>query len=121
MPSYLADPQRRTGNLPGLARSNFNNRAIRQGTFVASGVSTFIWQVLSIYVPDDGNLDNWVANFKAALQSYITPVGTLPDGAYLPIAGGPCRATSTFRPARRSSCPTTLTCAALMSAGPRMA
>ena len=39
-----------------------------QGTFVASGVLTFIWQVLSIYVPDDGNLDNWVANFKAALQ-----------------------------------------------------
>ena len=97
MPSYLADPQRGTGNLPGLARSNFNNRAIRQGTFVASGVSTFIWQVLSIYVPDDGNLDNWVANFKAALQSYITPGGTLPDGPYLPIAGGTMQGNINFQ------------------------
>jgi hypothetical protein len=88
MASYNADPQLQTGNLPGLARSNFNNRALRQGCFVAAGVSTFVWEVLSIYVPDDGDLDNWVANFKAALQAYITPGGTLPGGPYLPLAGG---------------------------------
>src|SRR5215469_16878219 len=88
MPAYLADPQLQTGNLPGLARANFNNRTLRQGAFVAAGVSTFIYQTLSIYVPDDGNMANWVANFKAALQAFITPGGTLPGGPYLPLSGG---------------------------------
>jgi Chaperone of endosialidase len=88
MPSYTADPQRQTGNLPGIARSSFNNRVQRQGAFVATAISTFVWEVLSIYVPDDGDLDNYVANFKAALRAYITPEGALPGGPYLPIAGG---------------------------------
>jgi cytoskeletal protein CcmA (bactofilin family) len=88
MPSYQSDPQRQTGNLPGIARSSFNNRVQRQGAFVGAAISTFVWEVLSIYVPDDGDLDNYVANFKAALRQYITPEGALPGGPYLPIAGG---------------------------------
>jgi len=88
MATYQSDPLRQTGNLPGLAISNFNNRALRQACFGMAGVSTFIWEVLQIYVPDDGDLANWVANFRAALQAFITPGGTLPGGPYLPLSGG---------------------------------
>src|SRR3954467_1792850 len=58
--SYLADPQTQTGNLPGMARSNFVNKTLRQGAFVASGVSTFITEELQEYVSDDGDVPKWV-------------------------------------------------------------
>jgi hypothetical protein len=98
MPAYQSDAQRDTGNLPGIARSSFNNRVQRQGAFVATAISTFVWEVLSIYVPDDGDLDNYVANFKAALRAYITPEGALPGGPYLPTAGGTMLGNIDFNP-----------------------
>jgi hypothetical protein len=65
--AYVADPLTGTGNQPGIARSNVNNKALRQGTFVAAGVSQFITEQLDQYVFDDANLENWVTLFREAL------------------------------------------------------
>jgi hypothetical protein len=91
MPSYGTDAQIGTGNLPGVARSNFNNRAIRQGTFVAAAVSTFLAQQLvpgvTPYIADDGDLLKYVGYFREAIALMITSAQP-PSGQYLPIAGG---------------------------------
>jgi hypothetical protein len=65
--SYVADPLTGAGNQPGIARSNVNNKALRQGTFVAAGVCQFITEQLDQYVFDDANLENWVTLFREAL------------------------------------------------------
>jgi hypothetical protein len=65
--SYVADPLTGAGNQPGIARSNVNNKALRQGTFVAAGVSQFITEQLDEYVFDDANLASWVDKFRRAL------------------------------------------------------
>jgi hypothetical protein len=65
--SYAADPLTGAGNQPGIARSNVNNKALRQGTFVAAGVSQFITEQLNEYVFDDANLASWVDKFRRAL------------------------------------------------------
>jgi hypothetical protein len=87
---YFADPQRPTGNLPGIARSNFNNKAIRQGTFVAHSLCLWVSQQIQAYIPDDGDDIHWIAEFSQALADFI--MITIPPppnlGAYLPLAGG---------------------------------
>jgi hypothetical protein len=90
LPTYFTDPLLQTGNLPGLAISSFNNRAIRQGTFVASSLCLWISGQINQYIPDDGNQINWQAEWQQALANFVLamiPAG--PDlGAYLPLAGG---------------------------------
>jgi hypothetical protein len=88
--SYANDPQRLSGNLPGIARSNFNNKAIRQGTFVAHSLCLWISEQLTQYVPDDGSDVNWIGSYNSALSKYIFQViPPAPNlGAYLPLAGG---------------------------------
>jgi hypothetical protein len=87
---YNADPQRPTGALPGLARSNFHNKAMRQGTFVAHSLCLWISQQLQQYIPDDGNDIAWIGEFSSALSAYM--LALIPPGpnlgAYLPLAGG---------------------------------
>lgn len=87
---YDADPQRPTGNLPGIARSNFNNKAIRQGTFVAHSLCLWISQQLVQYIPDDGNDIAWIGEWTQALSQFM--LALIPPGpnlgAYLPLAGG---------------------------------
>jgi hypothetical protein len=88
--SYDAEPQRQSGALPGIARSNFSNKAIRQGTFIAHSLSLWISQQLILYIYDDGNDVNWMANFTNALNQLI--LAAIPPGpnlgAYLPLIGG---------------------------------
>jgi hypothetical protein len=97
---YLNDPQRSTGNLPGLARSNFNNKAIRQGTFVAHSLSLWVSQQIQTYVPDDGNDIAWIGEWTQAISSFI--LALLPPGpnmgAYLPLSGGNMFGNITFNP-----------------------
>jgi hypothetical protein len=87
---YLADPQRPTGNLPGIARSNFNNKAVRQGTFVAHSLCLWMSQQILEYIPDDGDDIKWIGEWSNALSQYI--LALIPPGpnlgAYLPLAGG---------------------------------
>jgi hypothetical protein len=90
LPTYFTDPLLATGNLPGLAISAFNNRALRQGTFVASSLCLWMSGQLQQYIPDDGNQINWQSEWQNALAHFVSaliPAG--PDlGAYLPLAGG---------------------------------
>jgi hypothetical protein len=90
MQSYGTDPQTGSGNLPGIARSAFVNRSLRQGTFVAAAISTFIAGQLTLYVYDDGDLLKYVSYFSEAINKLI--IAALPPGPnlglYLPLAGG---------------------------------
>jgi len=87
---YFTDPLLQTGNLPGLAISAFNNRALRQGTFVASSLCQWISNQSNIYVPDDGSQINWITEFQNALSAFV--LALIPQGPnlglYLPLAGG---------------------------------
>src|SRR5215471_10146257 len=65
--AYFNDPLIQTGNMPGIAISAFNNRALRQGTFVASSMCQWISQQTQIYIPDDGNQINWITEWQNAL------------------------------------------------------
>lgn len=87
---YQNDAQRPTGNLPGIARSNFNNKAIRQGTFVAHSLSLWTSQQINEYIADDGNDIAWIGSFSSALSAFmLTLIPEGPNlGLYLPIAGG---------------------------------
>jgi hypothetical protein len=90
LPAYFTDPLLGTGNMPGIAISAFNNRALRQGTFVASSLCLWISGQTQVYVPDNGDQVAWMASWQQALANFVTaliPAG--PNlGAYLPLAGG---------------------------------
>lgn len=70
-PAYEADPLLATGNQPGIARSNFVNKALRQGTFPTAAISTFMTEELNELVIDDGNLANYEDQFKRAIKHYV--------------------------------------------------
>jgi len=98
--AYFTDPLLQTGNLPGLAISAFNNRALRQGTFVASSLCQWISNQLNVYIPDDGSQINWITEYQNALAAFVAaliPAG--PNlGAYLPLAGGTMVGNIAFQP-----------------------
>jgi hypothetical protein len=71
-PTYLASPELNAGFAAGIAQAPHLNKVWRQGTFVAHGVSQFISDALNIDVHDDGNAAAWVANFKQALNVWIS-------------------------------------------------
>ena len=95
---YLNDPQRPTGNQPGIARSNFMNKATRQGTFVAHSLCLWISEQIQVYIPDDGNDIAWIGEFSQALADFI--LATIPPppnlGLFLPLAGGQMSGNITF-------------------------
>lgn len=99
-PAYFTDPLLGTGNLPGIAISSFNNRALRQGTFVASSLCLWISGQIQAYIPDDGDQIHWQSEWQNALSNFVAsliPPG--PDlGAYLPLAGGQMGGNITFQP-----------------------
>ncbi|MFM9932836.1 hypothetical protein [Achromobacter xylosoxidans] len=66
---YLADSQRDSGNVPGVARSKLANKAQRQSSFVASMVGLFIAEQSGIDVLDDGDIPGLKADFLAALNA----------------------------------------------------
>jgi hypothetical protein len=90
LPAYFTDPLLGTGNMPGIAISAFNNRALRQGTFVASSLCLWISDQIQQYVPDDGDQIHWISEWQNALADFV--LALIPPGpnlgAYLPLAGG---------------------------------
>jgi len=60
------------GFVAGLAKSAEANKALRQGTFVAASISEWInQQLLYTDIDDDGNVQEWVNEFDAALAKRI--------------------------------------------------
>jgi molybdopterin-binding protein len=70
-PAYESDPLLGTGNQPGIARSNFVNKALRQGTFPTAAISKFMTDELNELVIDDGNLANYEDQFKRAIKHWV--------------------------------------------------
>lgn len=74
--NYLASGYA-TGFVAGsVASSAQAGKALRQSTFVGSGVATFMANQLAINIADDGNLANFATNFKSALLSVIAGVSS---------------------------------------------
>ena len=80
--NYAADSQRTIGNQPGVARSDFNNKALRQTSIIATVVAQLVADYTNQNVVDDGTTATILANLKASLTSAISQNGYL----------GPCRA-----------------------------
>lgn len=99
LPAYFTDPLLATGNMPGIAISAFNNRALRQGTFVASSLCQWISDQTNLYVYDDGDQINWISEWQNALAAFVEAL--IPPGpnlgAYLPLAGGQMVGNITFQ------------------------
>lgn len=69
---YAADPLRTNGNQPGIAVSAFNNKAIRQATFVASALAQYMVNQTGLDVNDDGVQSNFLTTLGLALTSGFT-------------------------------------------------
>lgn len=68
--SWVSDAVVTNGFSSGLASSAKVNKALRQGSFIAAGVATWISQQINGNVPDDGNLTNFVTFLSQALTAY---------------------------------------------------
>jgi hypothetical protein len=68
--AYLVDPDRTIGNQPGVASSQLNNKALRQGTAVANAVAQYVSNFLNANVLDDGN----AAQLQAQMFGTFTPL-----------------------------------------------
>ncbi|WP_157810452.1 gp53-like domain-containing protein [Achromobacter ruhlandii] len=68
---YVADSQRTSGNVPGVARSALVNKAARQAAFVASMVGAFTSNNSGKDVLDNGDGATFLANFQDALLAYM--------------------------------------------------
>lgn len=68
---YIADTDRTDGNQPGVASSKLNNKALRQGTFIASQLAQYVSDQLTSNVSDDGV----TAEFLAQLNAVMKPIG----------------------------------------------
>ena len=65
--NYLADADRVSGNKPGVAKSMLVNKALRQGTWIASQFAQYISNFTGLNVVDDQNSTNLQAAMTAAL------------------------------------------------------
>jgi len=71
-PGWVANPTRMKGFVSGWTKSIEMNKALRQPSFVASALSEWINQILvSVTIDDNGNRQEWVNEFDAALRSVI--------------------------------------------------
>jgi hypothetical protein len=98
--TWVNDPVRAKGFFSGWTKSFQLNKAIRQAGFVAASISEWVNQVLvSVDINDDGNEQEWVNDFDAAIRSRFNsfiaqlppPTRMRPLGAltvYVDIAAG---------------------------------
>jgi hypothetical protein len=86
---YAVDPLLGTGNVPGIAVSAFNNKAIRQSSVVVSQLAQLIANQTGTNVVDNGVTAQLLAQLSAAilpLPAIITTVTATGSGTYtLPV------------------------------------
>lgn len=71
--AWVTDPTVANGFYGGIAPSAKFNKAWRQAGFPGASISEWVLQTLeTVNVPDDGNVQNYVNNFNAALTQLIT-------------------------------------------------
>lgn len=66
--AYAADTNRTNGNQPGVASSNLNNKALRQGTYIASQVAQMIMDTTNMGVLDNATPAQLLAQMLATLK-----------------------------------------------------
>lgn len=100
---YIAASDRTDGNQPGVASSKLNNKALRQGTFVASQLAQYVSDFLTANVSDDGNTAEFLSQMKAALKPLVPNVSEYTSGSstwnmqyQFFIAAGNATATATY-------------------------
>src|SRR5215467_7945546 len=70
--TWLASEIRKKGFFSGWTKSFEMNKAIRQGSFVGASLSEWINQILqTVTIDDNGNQQEWINEFDAALRSVI--------------------------------------------------
>lgn len=80
---YAADTAVANGFSSGIASSAKFNKVFRQASFVAAGVATWMANALGANIPDDGDLNNFVANLGLAVRAaassgnFIADTGTV--------------------------------------------
>jgi hypothetical protein len=89
--TYLTDPALSLGQQPGIASSAFNNKAIRQASFVASSLAQFIANQTGVSASDNGVSAQFLAQLQAAIQ-IMPPV----INAYTATGAGTWNATYYF-------------------------
>lgn len=72
--AYAANPQTGTGQQPGLARSAFNNKALRQATSIAAALAQYLVNVTGLNAVDDGNQANLLTLLGAGLTTGLNVV-----------------------------------------------
>lgn len=72
---YLVDSNRPLGNVPGVASSKFNNKAIRQANAIASQLAQYVSNTLNEDVLDNGDMAALLAQITATFTTtYVPPV-----------------------------------------------
>ncbi|WP_298165139.1 hypothetical protein [Novosphingobium sp.] len=85
---YAADTAVTNGFSSGIASSAKFNKVFRQASFVAAGVATWMANALNANIPDDGNLNNFVANLGLAVRAAATSGNFIADtGSVNALAG----------------------------------
>lgn len=69
---YLNDADRNTGNIPGVAKSRLNNKALRQAAFIANMIGNYIFDRTGESVLDDNDSVVLQANFRNAISKLPT-------------------------------------------------
>lgn len=69
--TYAAAATTGTGYVAGLARSNYVNKTLRQGAFMAAVIGQFIANTTGSNVTDDGNVADKLSLFESALADFI--------------------------------------------------
>lgn len=70
--SYTAEPLRSSGNVAGIARSNVNNKALRQASVIAAGIAQFMADRQANNITDSAtpaNISAWMALAVQSLSS----------------------------------------------------
>lgn len=69
---YTAEPLRSSGNVAGIARSNVNNKALRQASVIAAGIAQFMADRQANNITDSAtpaNISAWMALAVQSLSS----------------------------------------------------
>ena len=80
--TWITDSTVPVGFSAGIAPSAKFNKALRQATFVASGLATWMADQINGNIADDGNLSEFVGNLTAALADYVATLGYAPTSGF---------------------------------------
>ena len=101
--NYLVDPDRTNGNQPGVASSQLNNKALRQGTAVANAIAQYIANQTNTNLLDNGVQAQLLSQFTAGLlpiapvvSQFLSGTGTWNATFIFFIASGNATAGATY-------------------------